>query len=165
MMDKTQLNKLFQYAFMLCKNHNDAHDLLQNAIEKYLVVKEKNTDKVKEPLAYIRSIIRNQFIDQVRRNERFEHQPFTENTPHDISPCSLEEVMINQNTLEKLWLEIDPIDRDILYHWAALGYSTKDSADAIGIAHGTLLSRMHRLRQYFSSQEGSANLKEGTHEH
>ena len=49
-------------------------------------------------------------------------------------------------------VELAPLDRDILYHWAVLGYSTDETCAQLDLPRGTLLSRIHRLRKTLQQQ-------------
>lgn len=66
MFNKDDLNKLYQYALSLTRHEDIAYDVLQSALEKYLI---KLPQTVEKPLAYMKTIIRNQFFDLERHNK------------------------------------------------------------------------------------------------
>ncbi len=153
--DQQQLNRLYQYAMTLASQPADAYDLLHGSLESYL----RKTDQVgsiQTPEAYVRTLIRNRFIDQYRYQQRWQfssqedaHQEFP--TAIDLSFSSLEELHIQRDQLQKIWRQLSPQDRDILYHWAVLGYTTQETSERLNIPKGTLLSRVRRLRQRFQN--------------
>ena len=145
-LDKAELNSLYQYAMLLSREPNNAHDLLQSALEQYLL-EIKRGKTIRHKMAYIRTSIRNRFIDEFRNQKRWQTEPYEEQTSYDISPLDLEQTFINQHQLQMIWDTIDPIDRDILYHWAVLGFTVDEACQHLEIPKGTALSRIHRLRK------------------
>ena len=147
LLDATELNTLYRYAMTLCQQADDAYDLLQSAVEKYLIEVKCQRVKIDNPPAFVRTLIRNRYIDQYRYQQRWDCQPFEECATYDISPGTLEQVYIDSQTLQGIWDGLSAQDRDILYHWAVLGYSTDEACGLLGMARGTFLSRIHRLRK------------------
>lgn len=143
-MNRQLLNKLYQYCFTLTGNGNDAYDLLQCSIEKYL--SKKPLGKHNE-LSYLRKIIKNQFIDDRRKQQNRVHEAFDEVITYvDMDTLSLEQVVASQHQIEGIWQSLKPDEREMLYLWAVEGYSTSELANSLNIPRGTLLSRIHRLR-------------------
>lgn len=153
-----ELNALYQYAFGLCQQRDDAYDLLQGSLEKYLIELKRQRQTIHNPKAFIRTLIRNRFIDQYRYDKRWNSVDESHLNLIDLSIDTLEHLHIQQDQLTKIWRQLNPIDRDILYHWAILGYSTQETSDQLQIPKGTLLSRIHRLRQRLTA---TANLDQG----
>lgn len=154
MLSAKQLNSLFQYAHALCQQTDDAYDLLQSAMESYLLECKKKT--IQHPEAFVRTVIRNRFFDQYRYTKRWESEPYEETASYDISPVDCEHDYIHSQQLEKIWAQISPLDRDILYHWAVLGYSTDECCEQLNIPRGSFLSRIHRLRKHWQNQGDNA---------
>ena len=144
------LNTLYQYAFVLCQDHNQAQDLLQASIEILLRELQQKKD-IKNPLQYVRTVIRNKFIDQYRQQVNLPHDSYEESSAYDISPIDLENWQIQQSILETIWQQLPPLDRDILYHWAVLGYSTDEACELLQLPRGTFLARIHRLRKKYQA--------------
>lgn len=142
-----QLQEFFQYAYTLCQNQDDAYDFLQAALEKYLG--ELQTGKViANPSGYLRTIIRNKYIDFYRSRQRWQSELFEEQAPYDISSIDVESLNVSRSVLAKIWTKLASEDRDILYHWAILGYSTDEACELLNLPRGTFLSRLHRLRKF-----------------
>ncbi len=162
MFDKAGLNRLYQYAMVLCQQQHDAHDLLQIAMEKYLIEIKRKRQSVNNPEAFVRRLIRNRFIDQYRYHQRWDAESFEEAASYDITPVTLEKTIIDSDELEKLWGFLSPCERDIFYHWAVLGYTTDEACEVLEIPRGTFLSRIHRVRKQLNihfnenDQEGQA---------
>ncbi|WP_370979259.1 RNA polymerase sigma factor [Agaribacterium sp. ZY112] len=145
-MTDAELQALYQYAMVLCQEPADAYDLVQHSLEQWLNAGKVPAGNGQQP--FLRSCIRNRFIDEYRHKQRFAQQSYEEHSDYDISPIDLEELIINRQELEKIWPELALEDRDILYHWAVLGYTTDEACEQLGLARGTFLSRMHRLRKH-----------------
>lgn len=159
--DKDQLNQLYQYAMTLAQQPADAYDLLQASLERYLVA-INTTKTIDNPTAYVRTLIRNRFIDQYRYDRRWNLTRYAHESQFpvaiDLSFSSLEELHIRSDLVSKIWQQISPMDRDILYHWAILGFTTQETSELLEIPKGTLLSRVHRLRlQFKTSAFGEEN--------
>jgi RNA polymerase sigma-70 factor (ECF subfamily) len=147
-----ELNGLYRYALALSQHKDDAYDLLQSSLEKYLIELKCATRPIEHPLAFLRTLIRNRHIDQLRHQQRWKSEAFEECATYDISPESLEQSCIDAGSLRDIWRELSPLDRDILYHWAALGFSIDEVSIQLEIPRGTLLSRVHRLRKNIDSR-------------
>ena len=161
-LDDAQLNALYQYAMALCLQADDAYDLLQSCLESYLVQVRCKPGTIDRPEAYLRTLIRNRFIDHYRRRQRWQTDSFEESASYDISPVDLEQTCIDADQLGRIWQVLAPIERDILYHWAVLGYSTDETCAQLGMPRGTLLARIHRLRKKLRTPGGEPERLEGT---
>lgn len=159
MLNSQQLQGLFQYGMVLCGDRELAKDLVQAAIENYLAREKAHID---QPIAYLRRSMKNAFIDHYRKRQRYSVEVFEEGGTTDISLHNFEQLHIQRDLLDKLWPELDSLDREILYHWAVLGYSTDECCAELEIPRGSLLSRIHRLRKRLKShpivQSGGALL-------
>lgn len=144
--NRDQLQDLYRYAYALSLHADDAYDVLQTAIEKYLNNQKKSPDVI-APLAMMRTLIRNVYIDSYRYKQRWQSEPYEEMSRYDISPISLENCIISKDLADKLWQSLLPKDRDLLYHWVILGHSTDEVCALCDISRGSFLSRMHRLRK------------------
>ena len=143
MFSKQQLNRFYQYAYSLTANRDEAYDLLQMCLEKYL----RNKNNIKTPQAWMMKVMRNQFYDQIRR-----HQPelidLNDSRVTAIADEleSLEEMVIDKDMIEQLWNELDNNEREILYFWAVMGCTSTEIAKSLDAPRGTIVSRIHRLK-------------------
>lgn len=154
--DRSELQKLHRYGCALCINPDDAYDLLQYAIEKYL--QKPDIGKFTEmphnsDLAYVRTIMRNRFIDQYRKSARFPEESYDDNSPMAIDETSLEDIIIAEIELESIWQKLDTIEREILYYWAIEGMTAQEISRYIEVPRGTVLSRLYRLRKKFETDD------------
>jgi RNA polymerase sigma-70 factor (ECF subfamily) len=152
MLNKQQLNKLYQYSYSLTTNSDDAYDLLQTGLEKYL---RKNTNNITNEMAYIRQIIRNQFIDQQRRKKCITFESIEADkyqTTLAIDTSSLEQIVIVEEQAKMVWELLSTSEREIIYLWAIEGYTAKQISDETRVPRGTILSRIHRLKHRIGNQ-------------
>jgi DNA-directed RNA polymerase specialized sigma24 family protein len=67
MLDRDRLQRLYRYGYSLTRDEHRAYDLLQDAIE---IALRKAPQDPQAMLRYIRTIMRNRFIDEYRRQQR-----------------------------------------------------------------------------------------------
>ncbi|GIU25580.1 RNA polymerase sigma factor [Shewanella sp. MBTL60-007] len=141
-MDRELLQALYRYCFCLTANSSQAEDLLQTAIESWL----KTNCKPIQLRAYLRKVIRNQFIDDCRRLKCVDFEPLDDNAPALLDETCLEEIEIQHNLIGHLFELLNPAEREVLYLWAVEGYSAAEIAIEIQQPRGTILSRLHRIK-------------------
>lgn len=143
--DRPALDRLFRYAFTLCGDEQASFDLLQDTLQRCL---EKPANALTCPEAFARRVMRNRFIDLHRRDSASPLQaaPDSDIELIAIDTHSLEDVIMSRDELEKVWEQLQPIDREILYYWAIEELSASEIAVQMGSRRGTILSRIHRLR-------------------
>lgn len=151
--DRAMLNGLFRYCLALCGERENAYDLLHDALEKYL--RDAPRD-VQEPVAYIRRIARNGFFDQCRRQRIVGFETLDEPDAYASTERDLEAAMVDRLTLEKVWLELTPPEREVVYLWAVDGLSASEIALQLSLPRATVLSRLRRLRLRMGACAGSA---------
>ena len=145
--DQATMNELYRYCYSLTANEASAFDLLQDGLERFLCqVKRQSID---HPTAYIRRMLRNQFIDQVRHQRSFPQQSLDDTPEHTlgIGLQVLENESIAAHDLAAIWALLDPREREILYLWAQQGMTAAEIATQTDTPRNTVLSRIHRLRQ------------------
>jgi RNA polymerase sigma-70 factor (ECF subfamily) len=157
--DRPVLQKLYRYGCVLCKDQDQAYDLLQSAIEKY--IQDSNIKRYSNDIAYIRAIMRNRFIDEYRRSKRFPEESFDDTSPIAINEASLEDIVIAQIDLDIIWQKLDLFEREIMYYWAIEDMTAKEIAEEIRIPRGTILSRIYRLRKKIQSELASEKISRG----
>lgn len=143
--DPNTLNKLYRYCYALCNNESDAYDLLHSSIEKYLATERHQQT---ENISYIKTIIRNTHIDQLRRNNIVQFEQYNEESSNiETQEASLDSLIMTSEQLELCWQKLSELEREILFFWAIEGYSTQEIADQLDKPRGTILSVIHRLRK------------------
>ena len=151
-MDKALLNRLYRYAISLTGDGDEAYDLLQQAMERYLkrpqmpIAKEKPIDN---PSAYLMRIIRNLFFDQVRhqRLHLIVTEQLKQEQPSATECPSLTDILIDQQDIEQLMDGLNSMERELLYLWAVEEYTAQEIADMHECPRGTILSQLHRLKK------------------
>jgi RNA polymerase sigma-70 factor (ECF subfamily) len=144
MLDRPTLQRLFRYGFSLTRNEDAAYDLLQDALEISLRKAPTNDNAT---ISYVQRIMRNRFIDQYRRDHRHQIVSLDENQPASIDPQVLEDIVIAEHEVESIMIMLEPLERELLFFWAVEGYTAQEIADRTDSPRGTILSRIHRLRQ------------------
>lgn len=141
------LNKLYRYGYSLTNNESDAYDLLQDALTHLLTRKQVLDEQDKLP--YIRRMMHNQFIDKLRREQRFplEVLDTVSSGLIDDACIELERIVISQQTLTAVWDLLLPVEREIVHLWAVEGLAAREISEQLHIPQGTILSRIHRLRK------------------
>jgi len=144
MLDRPTLQRLYRYGFSLTRNEDAAYDLLQDALEISLRKAPANDNAT---ISYVQRIMRNRFIDQYRRDHRHQIVSLDENQPVSIDPQVLEDIVIAEHEVESIMVMLEPLERELLFFWAVEGYTAQEIADRTDSPRGTILSRIHRLRQ------------------
>ena len=144
--DRAALNRMYRYCYSLTNDKDAAYDLLQDGLERYL---QARPQPAREPAAYLRRIIRNRFVDGLRNRGARLLDDAVDTDPDCVAIgfSSLESVVIAQQDLERIWDRLDAFDRELLHLWALEGYTAKEVAAQLELPLGTVLARIHRLRQ------------------
>jgi len=159
MLDKEQLNQLYRFAISLTNHDDQAYDLLQTCVEKYL---KANRQAVESPVAYLKRMIRNEFIDQTRRR-RFYCDVDSDvidriSDEQSLNEITIEEIVVQQSEVAALLGTMQPEERELLYLWAVEEYTIDEIAKIKQVPRGTLLSKLHRLKKRVQLQQDSDNV-------
>ncbi|MCH8314071.1 MAG: sigma-70 family RNA polymerase sigma factor [Nitrospinae bacterium] len=157
MFSPEELNRFYQYCFALTGDETEAYDLLQDSLVKFLG-RENN---VRSSGAYFRRIIRNHFIDHLRKEGKYEMTELDENVI-SADENKLENIIINKEETRIILNKLGGNDRELLYLWAVEEYTSKELAEFLKVPRGTILSRLHRLKikiNNFLDEENEKNSK------
>ena len=157
--DRTVLQRLYRYGCSLCKDADDAYDLVQFALEKFL--QNAASRKYSSDLAYVRMIMRNRFIDDYRRAHRFPQESYDDTATVAMNETSLEDMVIAQADLDIVWQILDPFERELLYYWAVEEMTAQEISNQIDVPRGTVLSRIYRVRKKIEAETGAGKLSGG----
>jgi len=159
MLDKDVLNQLYRFAISLTNDDDQAYDLLQTCLERYLKIDTSNIDA---PIAYLKRMIRNAFIDQTRKGRLYQdiapEVADRMSDEHSLTAVSMEEVYVNQSEVAALLGTMQPEERELLYLWAVEEYTIQEIAEFKQVPRGTLLSKLHRLKKRIQLQQASDNV-------
>ncbi len=145
------LQILYRYACTLTLDQTHAYDLVHDAVEKYLHIdkrEKKKQTRIEKPEHYLCRMIRNHYIDQLRHAKKYPLEDIC-NTDHAIEQndmSQLENSVIAEQALEKIWPELSALERELLHLWAVENFTAQEIADFTDTPRGTILSRIHRLR-------------------
>ena len=156
--DKPRLDRLYQFCLSLTAHEQDAYDLLQTGLEKYL----KNPPQLAAAAeSYMYKILHNTFIDRWRQTSHVVSEYFEEDQHSiDFDIATLESIHMDNHTANKLLESLEPEDREILFLWAVEEYTTREVAEILGKPKGTVLSRIYRLRQKLQATSSTGTARE-----
>ncbi|MEH6454961.1 MAG: sigma-70 family RNA polymerase sigma factor [Cocleimonas sp.] len=159
MLDKEQLNQLYRFAISLTNNEDQSYDLLQSCVEKYLKV---DASDIESPIAYLKRMIRNEFIDQTRKKRFYQDvDPDALDRISDensLNELTIEDVFVQQSEVAALLGTMQAEERELLYLWAVEEYTIAEIAEIKQVPRGTLLSKIHRLKKRVQLQQDSDNV-------
>ncbi len=148
MFSASEFNQLYRYCYTLLRDEDQAYDLLQDSLEKFLKRGIATHTEINSNKHYIRQIIRNGYIDGVRKSHYRNHESYQdEHSQLDIDTRSLENIVIDTCLVDQIMATLHPIERETLYLWAIEGYSASEISRFMAIPRGTVLSRIHRIRK------------------
>jgi len=136
--------RAFRYARSLGADRDLALDLVQAAVTRGLASGRQDID---EPLAYLMTSVRNGFYSELRREKAVSwgrHDELDGVIATDLQP--LEDMVISRDELRRAWAGLSAAEREVLHLWAVEGYTVDEISRRTGTPRGTLLARMHRLR-------------------
>lgn len=141
-----ELNKYFRYCLSLTNEEFEAFDLLHDGLEKFL---SSNAEKKHYPKAYLYRILRNQFIDNKRKTKRWHLDSIDDENSNIflIDGELLNEEFESKEQVEKIFAQLKPLEREVLYMWAIEGYTVVEIADVLNIPKGTVMSRLHLIKK------------------
>lgn len=143
MLSREQLQCLYRYSFCLTSERASAEDLLQTSLEKWI----RRDKEVEYSHAYIRKIIRNQFVDDCRRKQKVAFESIEPHTPILLDGTCLETLHIQHHLIEQVFSLLNSAEREVLYLWAIDGFSAAEISEDLNQPRGTILSRLHRIKQ------------------
>lgn len=153
---------LRRYAYVLCRNHADADDLVQESLTKAIAAADTYRAG-KDLRAWLFSILHNTFVSGKRRYARRARAArFLESTLGDAGAPPEQETHVEaQHTLNML-SRLAPDQQSVLVLIAVEGLSYAEAAEALDVPIGTLMSRLARGREQLRqlvSDDGGRQLK------
>ena len=127
---------------------------MQTGLEKYLSKSDATIDN--QP-AYIRQIIRNQYIDNQRRKQKVAFEVLENEATLAIDTLSLEDLVIAEDQIAIIWDQLNSAEREIIYLWAVEGYTAKEISHETGQPRGSVLSKIHRIRLKLTTKMEALN--------
>jgi RNA polymerase sigma-70 factor (ECF subfamily) len=151
------IDRLYRAAWALCGSREDAEDLVQETYARVLA--KPRFLRSDDDLGYLLRTLRNTFLNQKRReSRRLRPAPLPEQLDAVADPHSPEpEAALEARELYAAIAALPGDYRDVLVAVDVAGLSYKDTARALRIREGTVMSRLYRARQQVVRRiEGSA---------
>jgi RNA polymerase sigma-70 factor, ECF subfamily len=141
------LDRLFRAAWALTGSREDAEDLVQETYAR--VLKRPRLIRYGDDLGYLLVTLRNTFLTQ-KRTESRRLRPVA--LPDDLDFVADPRASQPQEALEASEVyaaiaELPQAFRDVLVAVDVTGLSYKETARALGLREGTVMSRLYRARQ------------------
>lgn len=137
------LEDLHIYARHLTRDADKAQDLVQDAV-CHMLSRDVSLIDVAHPRAYLATILRNLWRDQLRRAAP-PAEPIDGHEPPDVSGDAFEELACAE-TWEAVQRLPEPYAR-ALHLRVEVGMSYAEMADALDVPVGTVMSRIARARE------------------
>ena len=141
------LDRLYRAAWALCGSREDAEDLVQETYARVLA--RPRLIRNEDDLGYLLRALRNTFLNR-KRTERARIQPAP--LPDELDLVADPHAREPQAALEagELYAAIAALPddfRDVLVAVDVAGLSYKETARALRVREGTVMSRLYRARQ------------------
>jgi RNA polymerase sigma-70 factor (ECF subfamily) len=149
--------ELRRFALALTRSADAADDLIQRAFERALAHRD-SIATLEEPAGWMRSIIRNLWIDE-KRSARDRLTLPLENDQH-IAAEDTERTVIARATLAKVRAELELLSEDqrsAIMLVCVEGRSYQEVASELRIPIGTLMSRLYRARSELARRVGNGS--------
>ncbi|MEK7252960.1 MAG: sigma-70 family RNA polymerase sigma factor [Actinomycetota bacterium] len=141
--------KIYNFAYRLTGNTDDAHDLVQEVLLRVKRGLESYTPQSFD--GWLWRITRNAFLDEVRRRKRRPTTPLPEDdrgvgVPSPGPDEVLAAVRLSEE-VQRALLELPYDFREAVVLCDVVGLSYDEIAEAVGVPVGTVRSRIHRGRK------------------
>ena len=141
-----EIPRLRRYARALLRDREAADDLVQDSLERAFS-RLDNWRSGDSPQRWLFTIMHNLFIDQKRRVVRREVLSLSQDVADSmVSPPTQFESVVSREVFEALQA-IAPERREALLLVAVEGLTYAEAATVLGIATGTVMSRIARARE------------------
>ncbi len=151
------LDRLYRAAWALAGSREDAEDLVQETYTRVLA--RPRLLRNEDDLGYLLRALRNTFLNQRRaESRRLRPDPLPDQLDLVADPKALEpEAALEAGELYAAISALPGDFRDVLVAVDVAGLSYKETARALRIREGTVMSRLYRARQQVARRvEGGA---------
>jgi RNA polymerase sigma-70 factor (ECF subfamily) len=142
------LDRLYGFAFALSQDRDQSRDLVQECAVRALAAKRRPSDE-RARRAWLFRILRNTFIDKYRKSGReVGIGPAIDNHADDLeSGWRGDRRIIDVVTVRIAVSRLSEAQREIISLVDFVGFSYGEAADVLGVAEGTVMSRIARARK------------------
>jgi RNA polymerase sigma-70 factor (ECF subfamily) len=142
-----QITSLRRYAYVLCRNHADADDLVQEALLKAIAAAHTYRSG-KDLRSWLFSILHNTFVSHKRQYARRARAArFLDSTLREVGVKPAQEARVEVRDTLNMLSRLGPDQQAALVLIAVEGMSYAEAAEALDIPLGTLMSRLARGRE------------------
>ena len=146
---QTLTREAYALAYQMSGKREDAMDILQDAATKSLSNDNAPSRHSSEFRPWFFKVVRNRALDQLRRQQRFVHEPVeSESIPgaiQDNPERSLEQEQMS-NQIQRALRKLDFQQREIVMLKDFNGFNYAQIAEILDIPKGSVMSRLHRAR-------------------
>ena len=141
------LDRLYRAAWALCGSRGEAEDLVQETYARVLA--RPRILRHEDDLGYLLRALRNTFLNQRRaEGRRLRQAPLPDEIDVVADPRAVEpQAAVEAVELYAAIAALPEDFRDVLVAVDVTGLSYKETARALGIREGTVMSRLYRARQ------------------
>ena len=153
------LPRLYGYALSLAGNHHQAEDLVQECAVRALTARNIPSD---EPAyrAWLFRILRNAFVDQVRRKNTAAMAAKDEYFTPEMEYWQGDERFITVLTVKFEMAKLPRHQREIIALIDIVGLSYAETGHLLAVPVGTVMSRISRARRMLLEAIGASNVHE-----
>ncbi len=156
-----ELDAVYRMAMTLSRDPNEAADLVQDTYLKAFKAEERFELRDAGVKPWLFKILHNNFYSRYQKRKR--EMPTDDGVLHDALPSvsdapppawDLQHLDWEQvdDRLKKAIADLPEHYREVLLLWAVEGLKYREIADVLGVALGTVMSRLYRARQTLSGQ-------------
>lgn len=147
----TYADGLFRFAYSMCKDRDDAQDVVQDAFSKLWERKDQvNPEKVK---SYLFTTVHHKVIDLFRKNKRFQHM--------DEMPSHLTTQQHNHDlkeVLDEALSTLSEVQKSVILLRDYEGYNYEEIADITGLNLSQVKVYIFRGRQKLKNYIGKVEM-------
>lgn len=156
---RPHLNRMYQQAYRLTQNQDDAEDLVQEVLLR-LYEKKIDLKTIEKPASWLLRSLYNQFINNYRKKSRLPIDDKESDSDEIIntiannqkSPHQLHQDEDSLHKLQSLISELNPDQQALIALHDIEGHSLSELSEIMDLPLGTLKSRLHRARSTLREQ-------------
>jgi RNA polymerase sigma-70 factor (ECF subfamily) len=150
------LDRLYRAAWALCGSREDAEDLVQETYTRVLT-KRRIIRSHEDTLPYLLTVLRNTYISSLRKKgRRPQESPIEESEDRLAGPVALTPVeAVAAREVFSAIARLPDDQRDVVAAVDVAGLSYQETADALDVPVGTVMSRLYRGRNRVAAAVGA----------
>jgi RNA polymerase sigma-70 factor (ECF subfamily) len=151
------LDRLMRAALSMCGSRADAEDLVQEVCLRVLAKPRRVRGS---DLAYLHGVLRNTFISEYQARARRKTTPVEPDTLRHVRAGASgdPEVETLAREVQRAIADLPPHYRDAVVAVDVVGLAYSEAASVLGVADGTIMSRLYRGRSAVAERVGAGEL-------